>query len=74
MVEDAERRGLLKPGATIVEGTGGNTAIAIAIIAAAKGYKAIMAMPASIAQEKIDNVKMYGAQAVLCPGVPFTDD
>jgi cysteine synthase A len=74
MIEDAEKKGLLKPGGTVIEATGGNTAIALAMISAAKGYKAIMAMPASIAQEKIDNVKMYGAEAVLCPGVPFTND
>ena len=73
MIEDAERRGVLKPGGTIIESTGGNTAIALAMLAAAKGYKAKMAMPASIAQEKIDNVKMYGAEAILCPGVPFTN-
>lgn len=74
MVEDAERRGVLKPGGTIIEATGGNTAIALAMIAAAKNYRAIMVMPGSIAKEKIDNVEMYGAKAVLCPGVPFSND
>ena len=74
MIEDAERKGILKPGGTIIEATGGNTAIALAMIAAAKGYKAIMVMPGSIAREKIDNVEMYGATAVLCPGVPFSND
>ena len=74
MIEDAERKGILKPGGTIIEATGGNTAIALAMIAAAKGYKAVMVMPASIAREKIENVEMYGAKAVLCPGVPFSND
>jgi cysteine synthase len=73
MVEKGERNGLLKPGSTIYEGTGGNTGVGLALVAAAKGYKAVMAMPASIAQEKIDAMQTFGASVVLTPSVPFTD-
>jgi cysteine synthase len=72
MITEAENAGLLKPGDTIVEGTGGNTGVGLALVAAAKGYKAIMAMPASIAREKIDSMKVYGAQVKLCQSAPFT--
>ena len=65
--------GLLKPGYTICEGTGGNTGVGLAMIAAAKGYKAIFAMPESISKEKINSMKLYGAEVVLCENVPFTD-
>ena len=60
MIERAEKAGLLKPGDTIVEGTGGNTGIGLALVAAAKGYKAVFAMPASIAKEKINSMKVRG--------------
>ena len=73
LIEDAERKGLLKPGDCIVEGTGGNTGIGLAVVANAKGYKMCFAMPASIAQEKIDMMKTFGAEVILTPGVPFTD-
>ena len=73
MIEEAEKQGLLKPGYTICEGTGGNTGVGLAMIAAAKGYKAIFAMPESISKEKIDSMKLYGAEVLLCKSVPFTD-
>jgi cysteine synthase len=74
MIEKGEKNYKLKPGlSTIYEGTGGNTGVGLAMVAAAKGYKAVMAMPASIAQEKIDAMKMFGAKVILTPPVPFTD-
>ena len=73
MVETAERQGLLKPGYTLVEGTGGNTGVGLALVCAAKGYKCIFAMPKSIAKEKINSMKRYGASVLLCDSVPFTD-
>jgi cysteine synthase A len=74
LIEEAERKGELKPGDTICEGTGGNTGIGLAIVANAKGYKTIFAMPKSIAKEKIDTMKTYGATTILTPGVPFSDE
>jgi cysteine synthase len=73
MVEEAEQKGLLKPGYTLVEGTGGNTGVGLALVCAAKGYKCIFAMPKSIAEEKINSMKRYGAEVLLCESVPFTD-
>lgn len=63
----------MKKGDTIVEGTGGNTGIGLALVAAASGYKAKFAMPESIAVEKIDLMKTLGAEVLLTPAVPFTD-
>lgn len=57
----------------MVEGTGGNTGIGLALVAAAKGYKAKFAMPQSIAVEKINLMKTLGAEVILTPPVPFTD-
>lgn len=74
LVEDAENSGRLRPGGTVVEGTGGNTGIGLALVAAAKGYKGIFTMPESIAVEKIDLMKVLGAEVILCPPVPFTDE
>lgn len=75
IIEDAERSGKLVPGYhdTIVEGTGGNTGIGLALVAAAKGYKCVLAMPASLAAEKIQTMKTLGAEVILTPGVPFQD-
>ena len=73
MIEKGERLNLLKPGCTIYEGTGGNTGVGLALVASAKGYGAVMAMPASIAQEKVDAMKTFGADVILTPSVPFTD-
>lgn len=74
IVESAEREGRLLPGGTIVEGTGGNTGVGMALVAAAKGYKAIFTMPANTAPEKVTLMETLGAQAIVCPMVPFTDE
>lgn len=67
IVEDAEKNGLLKPGGTIVENTSGNTGAATAMIAAIKGYQAILTMPDKVSQEKQDALKAYGAEIVVTP-------
>jgi len=67
IIEDAEKTGQLKPGGTIVENTSGNTGAAVAMIAAIKGYKAILTMPDKVSKEKQDALKAYGAQIVVCP-------
>jgi cysteine synthase A len=67
MIEDAEARGVLKPGDTIVEPTSGNTGIGLAMVAAVKGYPAVFVMSADMSQERKDILKAYGAELVLTP-------
>lgn len=74
MIDDAERRGVLKPGGTIVEGTSGNTGIGLAIAAAVRGYKCIFVMPDKMSQEKIRNLRAFGAKVVITPTAVEPDD
>ena len=67
IIEDAERRGVLRPGGTIVEATSGNTGAGLAMVAAVRGYKCIFVMPDKMSQEKIDALRAYGAKVVICP-------
>ncbi|KAJ2502834.1 Cysteine synthase 1 [Coemansia sp. RSA 1694] len=71
VVEDAERKGLIKPGGTVVEGTAGNTGIGLAHVCRAKGYKCVIYMPNTQSQEKIDLLKMLGADVRPVPAVAF---
>jgi cysteine synthase A len=73
IIEDAERKGLLKPGGTVVEGTAGNTGIGLAHICNAKGYKCLIIIPETQSQEKIDTLKTLGAEVRLVPAVPYSN-
>lgn len=68
MVEDAEKRGILKPGATIIEPTSGNTGVGLALVSAVKGYHLILTMPDTMSVERRNLVKAYGAEVRLTPG------
>ncbi len=68
MIDDAEQKGLLKPGGTIIEPTSGNTGIGLSAVAAARGYHMIVVMPDSMSVERIQLMKAYGAEVVLTPG------
>ena len=68
MIDDAERRGVLKRGGTFIESTSGNTGIGLAAVAAARGYRAIIVMPDSMSAERIRLMEAYGAEVVLTPG------
>jgi cysteine synthase len=72
IVEDAEARGLLKPGGTIVEGTAGNTGIGLALVANAKGYRTIIVMPETQSREKMDTLRALGAELVLVAAAPYS--
>ena len=73
IVNDAEERGLLKPGGTIVEGTAGNTGIGLALVANAKGYKTIIVMPETQSREKMDTLRALGAELVTVPAAPYSN-
>jgi len=71
IVRDAERRGLLRPGGTIVEGTAGNTGIGLALVGNALGYRSVIVMPETQSQEKKDMLRLCGAELILVPAVPY---
>jgi len=73
IVRDAEARGAIQPGGTIVEGTAGNTGIGIALVANALGYRTIIVMPETQSREKMDTLRALGAELVLVPAAPFSN-
>ncbi|MGD1853962.1 MAG: cysteine synthase A [Leptolyngbyaceae cyanobacterium] len=74
IIEDAEKKGLLKPGGTVVEGTAGNTGIGLTHICNAKGYKCVIVIPETQSKEKIDLLRTLGADVRTVPAVPYRDD
>jgi cysteine synthase A len=73
MIEDAERHGVLQSGGTLVEGTAGNTGIGLTLVGNAKGYRSVIVMPETQSQEKIDFLRMIGADLRLVPAKPYSD-
>jgi len=73
IIEDAETRGVLRPGGVIVEGTAGNTGIGLALVANARGYRTVIVMPETQSQEKKDMLRLCGAKLILVPAVPYSD-
>jgi len=74
IIRDAEKRGLIEPGGTIVEGTAGNTGIGIAVVANALGYKSLIVMPNTQSEEKKQTIKAYGAHLMQVPPAPYKSD
>ena len=73
IITDAEAKGLLRPGGTIVEGTAGNTGIGLTLVGNARGYRCVIVMPETQSREKIDFLRMIGAELRLVPAAPFRD-
>ncbi|RYY16788.1 MAG: cysteine synthase A [Alphaproteobacteria bacterium] len=73
IINDAERRGVLAPGGTVVEGTAGNTGIGLTLVANSRGYRSVIVMPETQSREKIDFLRMIGADLRLVPAKPFRD-
>jgi cysteine synthase A len=73
MILDGERRGVLKPGGVVVEGTAGNTGIGLALVANARGYRTVIVIPETQSQEKKDLLRLYGAELREVPAAPFKD-
>ena len=73
LIQDAEARGVLKPGMTIVEATGGNTGVGLAFVAAIRGYQLILTMPATMSVERVALLRQLGARVVLTPGILMND-
>lgn len=73
LIEDAEARGVLKPGMTIVEATGGNTGVGLAFVSAIRGYELILTMPETMSVERVALLKQLGAKVVLTPGILMND-
>lgn len=74
MIEEAEKKGILKPGGTLLEASSGNQGIATALIGAAKGYRVIITTNNKFSSEKINTIRAYGAEIVMCPATKFVDD
>lgn len=74
LIEDAEKRGALLPGGTIVEGTSGNTGVGLALVANQRGYKCVFVMPDKMSKEKIQNLRSFGAEVVITPTNVEADD
>lgn len=74
MIEKAEKEGVLKKGGTIIDASSGNHGIAVAMIGAIKGYKVIIMVSEKISKEKLETIKAYGAEVVICPSTKFIDD
>ena len=73
LIEDAERRGVLRPGMTLVEATGGNTGIGLAFVAAIRGYRLVLTMPETMSTERVALLRHFGAEVLLTPGILMGD-
>ena len=74
MIDDAEKKGLLKPGGTIIEGTSGNTGMGLALVAAVRGYKCVFTTTDKQSKEKVDLLKALGAEVIVCPTAVEPED